>query len=166
MSLTRIVPDCHFATVESPATVSESLTVTAPAGGDSFRTGWTEKQDDSQIDETNKNYLRNTDNFKANLRNTDHFKVFTLDERLRDSPVPCQCRAGVSSCAGYGLRNVWQTSAGQWPARPAESRRRDWNELDGAGTVEMFEKIPVLFEKNTAIFEGKMVLLYISSSLS
>ena len=32
--------------------------VTAPAGSDSFRTGWTEKQDDSQIDEKNKNYLR------------------------------------------------------------------------------------------------------------
>ena len=60
---------------------------------------------------------------------------------------------------------MWQTSAGQWPARPAESRRRDWNELDGAGTVEMFEKITVHFEKNTAIFEKKVVLLQILSVL-
>ena len=54
---------------------------------------------------------------------------------------------------------MWHISAGNWPARPAERRRRDWNELDGAGTVEMFEKKSVNFEKNTAIFEKKMVLL-------
>jgi hypothetical protein len=43
--------------------------VTAPACVH-LGTGWTEKQDDSQIDEANKNYLRNTDYFKAN---TDYF---------------------------------------------------------------------------------------------
>jgi hypothetical protein len=52
-------------------------------------TGWTEKQDDSQIDEANKT--------KHYLRNTDHFKVITprlnLNERLRDSPVPWHYRA-------------------------------------------------------------------------
>jgi hypothetical protein len=50
-------------------------------------TGWTEKQDDSQIDEANKNYLRYTDHFKVITSNLN------MNERLRDSPVPWHCRA-------------------------------------------------------------------------
>jgi hypothetical protein len=53
----------------------------------SFGTGWTEKQDDSQIDEANKKYLRNTDHFKVITPNLN------LNERVRDSPVPWHCRA-------------------------------------------------------------------------
>ena len=34
---------------------------------------------------------------------------------------------GVGAVAGHGLRNVCHSSAGQWPARPAERRRIDWN---------------------------------------
>jgi hypothetical protein len=55
--------------------------VTASACAD-LGTKWTEKQDDSQIDEANKNYLRNTDYFKVITLNLN------LNERVRDSPVP------------------------------------------------------------------------------
>ena len=58
--------------------------VTAPACVH-LGTGWTEKQDDSQIDEANKNYLRNTDHFKAN---TDYFNWIT---HLESWHVPYIC---------------------------------------------------------------------------
>ena len=46
-----------------PCSVPQSAQrVTASACAD-LGTGWTEKQDESQIDEANKNYLRNTDYF-------------------------------------------------------------------------------------------------------
>jgi hypothetical protein len=56
---------------------------------------------------------------------------------------------------------MWHTSAGQWPARPAERWLRDWNKLDGTGTIEMFEKVPVKFEERIAKFEKIIVLLQI-----
>ncbi len=90
-------------------------------------TGWTEKQDDSQIDEANKNYLRNTDHFKLI---TPHLNV---NERLRDSPVPWHCRArcqliGFKAAMALRLcvqrRNLEDSSAARrrfqcGPARPA-----------------------------------------------
>ena len=94
MSLTRIVPDCHFATVESPATVSESLSLQEVTH--SGRAGLKNRTIHRSTKKI-KTICETQIIFKANLRNTgtDHFKVFTLDERLRDSAVPCKCRAGV-----------------------------------------------------------------------
>ena len=142
MSMTRIVPDCHFATVQSPCSESLPLPEVTHSG-----TGWTEKQDDSQSDEKNKNCLRNRDNFKANLRNTDHFKVITPDERLRDSPVPCQCRAWCRRrCRTWSPKRV--SLVGRAMARKA--RRAPANRLERAGTVYwVCEKSGVFVKKVT-----------------
>ena len=61
---------------------AQRVTASACAQCADLETGWTEKQDDSQIDEANKNYLRNTDYFKVITFNLN------LNERVRDSPVP------------------------------------------------------------------------------
>jgi hypothetical protein len=55
--------------------------------------GWTEKQEDSQIDEANKIMCET----KIILKQTDYFNYITPNERLRDSLVPWQCRAAVSA---------------------------------------------------------------------
>ncbi len=57
---------------------------------------------------------------------------------------------GVGAVAGYGLRNVYHSSAGQWPARPAECLRIVWNSLERAGTVFWVgEKSGVLVKRVT-----------------
>ena len=125
--------------------------VTAPARSDSLR-DWLDWKTGQFTDRwKNKNYLRNTDNFKANLRNTDHFKVITPDERLRDSPVPCQCRAwGRRRCRTWSPKRV--SLVGRAMARKA--RRAPANRLERAGTVYwVCEKSGVFVKKETFLWK-------------
>ncbi len=48
-----------------PHSVPQSTQRVTAAACAHLGTGWTEKQNDSQIDEANNNYLRNTDHFKV-----------------------------------------------------------------------------------------------------
>ncbi len=87
-------------------------------------TGWTEKQDDLQIDEANKNYLRNTDYFKVITPNLN------LNEKLRDSPVQWHCRA---QCLHIGFKAAMDL-------RPCVQRR---NLEDSSATPRAPAKFPV-----------------------
>jgi hypothetical protein len=117
-------------TVWRPYSVQQSAQRVTAAACAHLWTGWTEKQDELQIDEANKNYLRNTDHFKVIAPNLN------LNERVRDSPVPWHCRAQgqlISFKAAMALRPCVQRrhmedSSAAWrapaklPVRPVGPR--------------------------------------------
>ncbi len=134
-------------------------------------TGWTNKQDDSQIDKAKNKYLRNTDHFKVITPNLN------LNERLRDSPVPWHCRAWcplISFKAAMALRpcvqqrNLEDSSAARRapaklpvrPGAPGEVSRRKKHRIflenffSGdlkRNSREFLEKNPVKMEKNSVL---------------
>ncbi len=96
---------------------------------------------------TTKTILRNTDKFKANLRNTDHSEVITPNERLCNSPVPCQCSACAGAVAGGTHRPI---NGPQGPQSAGVELGRCQNSPE---QIFEFVKNPVNFERNTVILK-------------
>jgi hypothetical protein len=111
-------------------------------------TGWTEKQDDSQINEANKNYLQNTDYFQVINPNLN------LNERVRDSPVPWHCRAEcqlIGFKAATALRPCVQQRNLEDSSAARRARRSFPKEKAPDFSRECFEKNPVILEKNPVL---------------
>jgi hypothetical protein len=106
-------------TVWRPCSVPQSAQRVTAAACAHLGTGWTEKQHDLQIDEANKNYLRNTDHFKLITSNLN------LNERLCDSPVPWHCRAECQLISFKAAMADHVCISGTWkiPVRPGAPRR-------------------------------------------